>query len=150
VASIRSEVAVDPKKLEGIVVDDANAKLKGHWSESTSVRPWVGAAYRHDGHATDGKATARFETRLPRAGRYEVRLAYTPNDNRASRVTVTVHHLSGERTISVNQKLKPPVDDLFVSLGEFDFATDKPAAVVVSNQGADGHVIIDAVQWLPK
>jgi hypothetical protein len=110
----------------------------------------VGAGYRHDGNAADGKSTARFETRLPRAGRYEVRLAYTPNDNRAARVAVTVHHRRGEQTVSVNQKLKPPIDDLFVSLGVFDFAVDKPAAVVVSNQGADGHVIIDAVQWLPK
>jgi hypothetical protein len=146
----RFAVTIDPRKLEGVVVDDAAAKLTGNWSESTSVRPWVGAGYRHDGHTADGKSIARFETRLPRAGRYEVRLAYTPNDNRASKIPVTVQHRSGEKTISVNQKLKPPVDDLFVSLGEFDFDADQLAAVVVSNKGADGHVIIDAVQWLLK
>jgi hypothetical protein len=65
-------------------------------------------------------------------------------------VAVTIHHQGGEKIILVNQRLKPPIDDLFVSLGEFDFDTDKPAAVVVSNRGADGHVVIDAVQWLPK
>ena len=148
--SPRSFTVLDPRKLEGVVVDDAEAKLTGRWTESTSVQPWVGTGYRHDVNAADGKATARFETRLPQAGRYEVRLGYTPNDNRASRVAVTVHHLSGEIIVSVNQKLKPPIDDVFVSLGVFDFGADKPAAVVVSNQGADGHVVIDAVQWLPK
>lgn len=146
----RRQVNTDPRNLPGVVVDDAEARLTGQWTESKALSPFVGVGYRHDGHAADGKTTARFETRLPRAGRYELRLAYTPNDNRASRVTVTVHHLSGERTISVNQKLKPPIDNLFVSLGVFDFGADQPAAVVVSNQGADGHVIIDAVQWLPK
>ncbi len=149
-AAPRPAVSLDPRKLEGVVVDDAEAKLTGQWTESSSVRPWVGTGYRHDSNARDGKATARFETRLPRAGRYEVRLAYTPNDNRASKIPVTVQHRSGEQTVAVNQKLKPPIDDLFVSLGVFDFGADQPAAVVVSNQGADGHVIIDAVQWLPK
>jgi hypothetical protein len=148
--SVRSEVSVDSTKLAGVVVDDTNAKLSGNWSESTSLRPWIGTGYRHDSNARDGKTTARFESPLPRAGRYEVRLAYTRNDNRASRVAVTIHHQGGEKIILVNQRLKPPIDDLFVSLGEFDFDTDKPAAVVVSNQGADGHVVIDAVQWLPK
>lgn len=149
-AIAQRQVNIDARTLPGVVVDDAEAKLTGRWSESTSIRPWVGAGYRHDGNSADGKSTARFETRLPRAGRYEIRLGYTPQDNRASRVAVTVHHLNGERTVSVNQKLKPPIDNLFVSLGVFDFGVDQPAAVAVSNQGADGHVIIDAVQWLPK
>ena len=50
----------------------------------------------------------------------------------------------------MNEKQKPPIDDLFISLGVFEFNIDKPAAVVVSNQGTDGYVVIDAVQWLPK
>lgn len=146
----RRQVNIDPRNLPGVVVDDTEARLTGQWTESTALSPFVGVGYRHDGHAADGKSTARFETRLPRAGRYEVRLGYSAQDNRASRVAVTVHHLSGERTVFVSQKLQPPIDNLFVSLGVFDFGANQPAAVVVSNQGADGHVIIDAVQWLPK
>lgn len=146
----RPEAVIDARKLEGVVVDDAEATLSGNWSESTSVRPWIGTGYRHDGNAADGKSTARFETRLPRAGRYEVRMAYTANENRATEAAVAVHHRGGDTLISVNQKVRPPIDDLFVSLGEFDFDADQAAAVVISNRGADGHVIIDAVQWLPK
>jgi len=141
---------LDPKKMEGIVVDDADAKLAGQWTESKSLEPWIGASYRHDGKTSDGKSTARFETRLPRAGRYEVRLAYTPNENRATRVPVTVHHAGGEQTVFVNEKQKPPIDGLFVSLGVFEFSADKLAAVVVSNRGVDGYVVIDAVQWVAK
>ena len=141
---------LDQRNLVGIVVDDAEAKLTGNWIESTSLQPWVGASYRHDGNTTDGKTTARFETQLPRAGRYEVRLAYSPNDNRASNVPVTIYYQSGEKTVFVNEKVRPPIDRLFVSLGTFDFDTGKPAAVEISNQKADGYVVIDAVQWLPK
>ena len=145
-----SRARLDPRKLEGVVVDDAEAKLTGRWTESSATPSWLGAGYRHDGNAADGKATARFETRLPRAGRYEVRLSYSPNGNRASRVPVIIHHAGGAQTVFVNEKQKPPIDELFIELGVFDFHADKPAAVVVSNQGTDGYVVIDAVQWLPK
>jgi hypothetical protein len=50
----------------------------------------------------------------------------------------------------VNQKPAPPIDGLFTSLGTFEFASGEPAAVVISNAGADGYVIVDAVQWLPE
>ena len=56
----------------------------------------------------------------------------------------------GEKKVIVNQKTEPAIDRLFVSLGEFDFSSDSPAAVTISNQDTDGYVIIDAVQWIEK
>ncbi|MBI4657384.1 MAG: FAD-dependent oxidoreductase [Verrucomicrobia bacterium] len=141
---------LDPAKLNGVVVDDSQAQVKGRWTDSSAIGPWIGRNYRHDGNARDGKAEARFETRLPKSGSYEVRLAYTPNENRASRVQVEVHHASGRRSVVINQKQRPPIDDLFVSLGVFEFIAARPAAVVVSNHGTDGYVIIDAVQWVAR
>jgi hypothetical protein len=140
---------VDPAKLPGVVVDDTAATLAGEWSRSTVAGKWIHTGYLHDGAAADGKFTARFEAKLPKAGRYEVRLAYSANANRATNVPVVVRHSGGETSVKVNQRRQPPIDDLFVSLGTFDFAADSAAAVVVANQGVDGHVIIDAVQWLP-
>jgi hypothetical protein len=35
-----------------------------------------------------------------------------------------------------------------VSLGIFRFEKGKGGSVEISNKGVDGHVIIDAVQWL--
>src|SRR5262245_22544939 len=137
------------EKLDGVVVDDADAKLTGAWQESSALQPFVGRGYRHDGSVRDGKAAARFEAKLPRPGRYEVRLAYSAHSNRATNVPVTLHHAGGADTVRVNQRKAPPIDGLFVSLGTFAFAADRPAAVVVSNAGADGYVVIDAIQWLP-
>lgn len=140
---------VDPSKLKGIVVDDGQAILSGNWVSSSSSGSWVGRQYRHDGNTSDGRSTARFETKLA-DGLYEVRLAYSHNPNRASNVSVSVRHANGEKTVQVNQRKVPPVDSLFVSLGEFEFSADSPAVVTISNNGADGYVIIDAVQWLKK
>ena len=136
-------------KLEGIVVDDQQAKRTGVWKPSTSSKKFVGTGYRHDDNKADGKATARFEAKLPKSGRYEVRLASPPNKNRATAVPVTIHHAAGSTVVTVNQRKTPPIDDIFQPLGTFDFEASKPAVVTIHNTSTDGYVILDAVQWLP-
>ena len=143
------KAGVDPEKMTGTVVDDSMAKLTGSWGNSSSTGTWVGREYRHDGNKADGRSIATFEAKL-KPGRYEVRLAYSHNGNRATNVPVVVHHAEGNRTILVNQKKVPPIDKLFVSLGEFTFSADTPAVVTISNQETDGYVIIDAIQWIAK
>lgn len=139
----------DPRSLPGVVVDDADAALTGNWKHSSATPGHVGNGYHHDDNAQDGKATARFGARLPKPGRYEVRFAYPPNPNRASKVRVEIHFAGGEKTVFVNQRATPGLEGRWQSLGRFPFRAEAPAAVVVSNAGADGYVVIDAVQWLP-
>jgi hypothetical protein len=134
--------------LDGIVVDDLKATLTGHWQEGAAGK-FYNASYQHDGNAGKGEAQAVFRAELAKAGRYEVRLVYAPNKNRASNVPVTVRHAGGEAKVAVDQREPGKVDGIAVSLGEFEFAAGA-AEVTVSNAGTDGHVIIDAVQWLAK
>jgi hypothetical protein len=142
--------AIDPKKLPGVVVDDADAELKGFASVSTSISPFVGTGYRHDGNTDRGKQTAVFTPDLPSAGKYEVRLAYTANPNRATNVPVSVRFADGTGlTTKIDQRKKPPLDGLWVSLGTHEFAKGKSGSVTVTNADADGFVVIDAVQFLP-
>ena len=42
----------------------------------------------------------------------------------------------------------PLIDGVFLSLGTFEFSAESKAAVEISNEGADGHVIVDAVQFV--
>jgi hypothetical protein len=135
--------------LPGIVVDDTEAEKTGHWDLSSSIGPFIDAGYIHDENENKGEMQVRFEATLPEAGRYEVRLAYSPNPNRATDVPVTVHHAEGKKRLLVNQQKTLPEGQAFVSLGAFEFTADEPAVVVISNEGTDGHVIADAVQWLP-
>ncbi len=139
-----------PSTLPGIVIDDADAELTGNWKASSAASNYVGHGYRHDNDKRDGKSTARFEAKLPKAGRYEVRFGYPNNSNRSSKVVVEVLHAEGSQKISLDQRKTPPIDETFISLGEFHFSANQPAAVVVSNTDTDGYVVIDAVQWLPK
>jgi len=136
-------------KLKGIVVDDLDAERTGQWLASASIGGYVGTGYLHDNAEQPGQKSVRFALPIKRAGQYEVRLAYTANPNRATRVAVTVHHAEGEATLSINQRQKPKIDGTFVSLGNYRFEPTSKPAVVVSNAQADGHVIADAVQLLP-
>ncbi|MCC6881388.1 MAG: FAD-dependent oxidoreductase [Verrucomicrobiales bacterium] len=139
-------VGLVPAKLPGVVVDDTKAVLHGSWQESHSAKGFVGDGYQHDGNSADGKCSARFEATLPGAGRYEVRLGYPPNPNRAGNVRVTIEHSAGTAEVRVNQRTTPPLENGFATLGTFDFGAN--AAVTISNQNADGYVVIDSVQWL--
>lgn len=135
--------------LPGIVMDDKGAKLTGEWITS-SAEGGIDGSYQHDGNADKGQKSARFELKVPRDGRYEVRFAYTPHPNRATNVPVTIETAEGSKTIRVNERLKPTIDGAFVSLGEFSFSASKPAAVIVRNDNTDGYVVIDAVQLVPS
>ena len=61
----------------------------------------------------------------------------------------TVKFSGGEKKIIVDERTKAPIDGFLISLGRFQFNADEDAVVLVGNEGTDGHVIIDAVQWLP-
>ncbi len=140
--------AVGPGQFSGIVVDDIDATKKGDWKSSTASSTFIGHGYSHDSNLQNGLCSALFEAKLPKPGNYEVRLAYQSNANRSSKVKVKVVSSSGSTIVTVNQKVKPPIDSLFVSLGTFRFTDQQVAQVSISNEGSDGYVIIDAVQWL--
>jgi hypothetical protein len=121
----------------------------GEWTLSKYSGSYIGDGYLHDGNAGKGQKTLTFVPEFPAAGRYEVRLAYTPGTNRATKVPVHVLHLDGEFTGHVNEQETPPIDGRFVSLGTFRFDRSGQWYVLVSNEGTSGHVIVDAVQLLP-
>jgi cytochrome c553 len=146
-AARRNPTAAD---LTGVVVDDAEATLVGDWLFSTYEKGYVGKGYLHDKNEGKGEKSATFVPYLPRAGRYEVRLWFTPGTNRATNVPVRVDHLDGQTPVKVNQREAGPIDGWSIALGRFRFAEGSDAVVTVSTEGTDGHVIIDAVQFVPE
>jgi hypothetical protein len=141
---------LDPARLPGVVVDDLAAVKTGVWGSSASVGGFVGESYLHDADEGKGSKSIRFDVKVPATGRYEVRIAYTPNPNRATNVPVTITHADGETTKSVNQKQKPPIDGTFISVGTYSFSKDGESSVTISNEGTTGHVIADAVQLIAE
>ncbi len=139
---------VAASSLSGVVVDDSQAKAVGEWQRSQFTASYIGDGYLHDLNSDKGKKTLTFLPQLPRAGAYEVRLAYTPGSNRASNVPVTVFSADGEKTLHVNERETPPIGGMFASLGEYRFELNGQGFVIVANDNTDGHVIADAVQFI--
>ncbi len=142
----RRQQGIDPKKLKGLVLDDADAKLTGAWLTSASTGGFVGSSYLHDNNEAQGEKLARFEFKIKEKGNYELRINYPPNPNRATNAAVTVTHAGGSKTLLINQR-KAPGKQL-LSLGKFELAPGA-AAIEISNKEADGYVIVDAVQAIP-
>jgi hypothetical protein len=136
-------------KIPGIVVDDSQARKVGQWQTSQHTKPYVGAGYIHDLDEGKGDKTVTFVPELPSNGRYEVRLAYTPGPNRAADVPVTVFSADGEKLVHVNMQRRPQLDGRFVSLGEYRCEVAGQSFVLVTNENTRGHVVADAVQFLP-
>jgi hypothetical protein len=136
------------EELGGIVVDDEQADRHGFEAAGHTAPPYVNEGYRHDGNEAKGQQTARFTPDLPKAGTYQVSIGYSALNNRATNVPVTIHSADGDRKVIVNERKKGKIKDLLEPLGVFRFEAGKTGWVEISNAGTDGHVIIDAVQWL--
>lgn len=136
--------------LPGIVMDDETARKTGAWQSGTVSPSFAGFGYLHDGDNRSGTFSVVYELTVPQSGAYEVRVSYPPHANRATNVPVTVETALGQFTAFVNQKEKPPIDGLFVSIGTAQIGVDKKCCVVISNQGTDGYTIADAVQLILK
>ena len=148
----RSGVSI--MNLDGIIVDAGRANCSGDWICSRGSGKWVGDWYYHDMKAGQGAKSIRFAVNLPKTGRYEVRMSYSSfvensRFKRASNVPIDIETSEGIKRTRLDQRGVPPIDGLFVSLGVFHFDATRPAVVTVSNEGADGFVTADAIQFLP-
>jgi len=142
------ERSISIENMDGVVIDEDEASLIGEWEGSVSEWPYVGEGYIHDNNAGDG-CTASYIASLPTSGQYEVRVYYTDHQNRATNTSVSVDHAFGLEEIVLSQRVAPEYEHAYVVLGKYSFFSHRPAGVEISNDGADGYVIADAVQFVP-
>lgn len=131
--------------LPGVTVDDDEAVLTGEWKQSSANGGFVGSGYRHDDKGSAGPASATFIGKLPAAGTYAVSLTVVPNANRSRDALVRIGHADGVAELRVDLTGKGAPNGL-LTLGTYRFPAG-PAKVTVSNAGAKGYVLIDAVNW---
>lgn len=134
--------------VRGVLVDDAEAKKIGAWQSSSFVPSYVGDGYVHDKNESPGEKSITFEPSFLEPGEYMVRLAYSAGENRCSKTEVRVFSANGEKVIHLNQRAMPSDDGLWQSLGTFRFEAGGQAFVLISNAGADGFVMADAIQFI--
>ncbi len=140
--------AIPTRSLDGITVDDRQAKFKGEWTRSSAILPYIDYGYSHDGNSNQGEKSATFITTIPETGDYEVRVAYSASSNRASNTRVEVQNSEGKAVLFLNQRKPPSIQKCLEPIGIFKFTKNAEAKVTVSNLDADGYVIVDAVNWL--
>lgn len=148
-ALLRKQSSLTPADLPGFVMDDSQAQKVGYWKESRMYPPFIGGGYSHDLNDGKGEKTITFTPKLPAAGRYEVRLAFSAGPGRALRIPATIFHADGEELVYFKQETESLKGLQFVSLGTFRFEKTGQNFVMISNAGAEGFVTVDALQFLP-
>ena len=142
-------VSLDPKSLPGLILDDAQAELSGDWERSTNFQPHVGVGYLHDEQRADGKARAVFRFKGPADGEYELRMAYSAHETRATRLPVTIMGGDTEQRFTVDQTQPMPTGEAFRPIGSLRLRQGVEYTLTVTNQDTKGFVIVDAFQLLP-
>jgi len=142
-------IVVAASSFPGIVVDDDDVKTVGAWTHSVHSKHYIGKRYIHDANKGKGDKTLSFIPKLPGDGEYEVRFAYSHGGGRATNVPVTVCSAAGEQTIIVDMSKAPPLAGRFLSLGTYRFEADEQSLVLISNEGTNGVLTADAVQFVP-
>jgi len=148
-ADLRTRKTIAASDLPGIVVDDSAAQIVGIWKKSTVCAPYIGSGYLSDNNDGKGEKTATFTPKIPRTGRYEVRLAFNAGPTRAESVIVTILHADGEELKGVKMSTDSLTGLQFTSLGTYRFEANGQGFVLISNAASQGFVTVDAVQFVP-
>jgi hypothetical protein len=140
---------IPPSSLPGIVLDDADGVKTGEWHASSIAHARkVGTGYLHDGNTNQGGVSIAFTPDLPEDGEYEIFLLAPPNPNRATNAPVVINIGGRSTTVKVNQR--PEASGGFLSLGRYRLPKGRKTTVTLSNTGADGYVVVDGIQFLPR
>ncbi len=149
----RGSIAV--KSLPGIVLDDTTAELTGTWSRSTNFKPHIGSGYlfcgeRGSTEAGTGEATATFRFTAQQAGEYQLLMAYSAHETRATNVPVQVTSGDQVKRFTVDQTQPLPAGTYFNVVGTVQLEAGVETIITISDQDTIGFVIVDALQLLPQ
>ncbi len=146
--------AISKKSLPGIVLDDTDATFTGTWSHSTNFKPYVEAGYRFCGEKdssakASGKKIATFRFQVPASGQYQLLMAYSAHETRATNVAVTITSGATKQTIAVDQSKPLPAGKQFRHIATVELEADVETVIEVTDTDTVGFVILDAIQLLP-
>ena len=147
--------SITARSLPGIILDDRQAKLSGDWSRSTNFKPFIEDGYIFCGDKKskekgDGKSTATFRFNAPKSGEYQLAVAYSAHETRASNVPVIVISGRNKKEFTVDQTQPLPSGEHFRSVGKVQLESGVETSITVNNRQTVGFVIVDALQLLPK
>lgn len=145
---IKGADGIDLKTLQGIILDDTDAKLEGEWKQSSSFKPYINSGYVHDDKRGDGHSIATFRFQVPKSGKYDLRIAYSAHETRAKKVPITIESGSEKTTLTFDQTQPLSAGNSFRSAGVIKLSADGETKIIISNTRTEGFVILDALQLI--
>lgn len=135
---------LDPAKLDGVVIDNRDAKVQGNWTSGSGLTGYVGYEYLYA--QKDSGARILFPWRAGSEGTVSIRVIYSPHENRGKKVPVTVQIGDQKQKFTVNMTQAAPGKDGAYELGQFLVEKGQAVSVELGTEGAGGFVHADAVQ----
>jgi len=130
--------------------DAANVKVQGQWSVKK------GGTYGPSAHysaVNDKPKAVVFTPDIPYKGYYNVYTYVLPKLNKASSsTTILVSNSTIEKEVVIKKDaidIKGQTNGEWVHVGRFEMPVGKASHVTITNKGADGIVVADAVLFVP-
>ena len=152
-------IGLNPGKLRGIVIDDAQAKKTGKWTKGTGLKPFVAWGYQYAAETPEGQspATITFPAKMKQGGRFHLGYAFQPHPNRGTAVKLQIQfQRSGEKvteqvTVDLSQPPEPKgkLDKGFHFLKTIEIDANSQLVVTANSTQAGGLLHADAVQLIP-
>jgi hyaluronate lyase len=150
----RSEASDEQEIMQTfIVVDNLSPQVTatGNWASSSATGTnmgYTGAYYAvdywHDGNTGSSELkNVRYTPVLP-SGTYKVSIWWLEHSNRSTVVPVEIHHKGGVDSATLNQRTP---GSKWHELGTYAFAGGGSEYITISNEGANGYVVADAVKF---
>ncbi|HEV2694590.1 MAG TPA: FAD-dependent oxidoreductase [Verrucomicrobiae bacterium] len=140
--------SVDTNGIVMTVSTTPGVTVGGSWTTGANSGGWPlpNGPYWHDGN-TGTKKFVRFNPTITTNGYYDVYIWWVYDPNRASNVPVRVASASATNTVILNQQIPCTNWVKIASSNYFNIGTG--GSVTITNGGANGYVIANAVRFMP-
>ena len=120
----------------------------GAWTTGANTGGWPlpNGTYWHDGNTGGGKSV-RFNPTISTNGYYDVYLWWVYDPNRANNTPVRIASATATNTVIINQQIPCTNWVKIASSNYFNIGTG--GSVTITNGGANGYVIANAVRFMP-
>jgi len=134
--------------IPSLILDNADSTgvtITGSWTAATTTVGYYGPNYLEDGDAGGGKSV-RFTPAIPTTGNYDLFIRWTSDTTRATNAPTDIIYSGGTNTLYLNQQVSDGV--WWVYLGTYPLNAGTGGSVLVRDDGANGYVVADAVQFV--
>lgn len=143
--------SVQSVSTNGIVLtvnSSPGVTVGGTWTVGANTGGWPlpNGTYWHDGNAGTGKYV-RFNPTISTNGYYDVYVWWVYASNRANNTPVIVRSASATNTVFINQQINCTNWVKIASSNYFNIGIG--GSVTITNGGANGYVIANAVRFMP-